>query len=158
MKANLSDNLTYHQLLKIAQCTKTDYEDKESSRHQEDRVKIHHPSSKPRKDFGGKLAIRKIQITVQESSESEESPDEQIHRERKEVRRRPMRPASSKAGLSFKKEYGHWFKCGKAGHFARDCLENKEGAAKKNLNNKGGSKEGRSETPRQGSRRKKEQN
>ena len=54
-----------------------DYEDKEPSRCQEDRGKIHHSSSKPRKDFSGKPAIRKIQITAEEPSESEESPDEQ---------------------------------------------------------------------------------
>ena len=75
--ANEGKDLTYHQFLKIAQHTETDYEDKEPSRHQEDRGKIHHSSSKPRKDFSSKLAIRKIQVMVQESSESEESPDEQ---------------------------------------------------------------------------------
>ena len=75
--ANEGKDLTYRQLLKIARCTETDYEDKEPSRHQEDRGKVHNSSSKPRKDFGGKLAIRKIQVTTQESSESGESPDEQ---------------------------------------------------------------------------------
>ena len=36
---NEGKDLTYHQLLKIAQCTETDYEDKEPSRCQEDREK-----------------------------------------------------------------------------------------------------------------------
>ena len=58
--ANKEKDLTYRQLLKIARCTETDYEDKEPSRCQEDRGKVHHSSSKPRKDFGSKLAIRKI--------------------------------------------------------------------------------------------------
>ena len=71
--ANDGKDLTYCQLLKIARCTETNYEDKEPSRCQEDRGKVHHSSSKPRKDFGSKLAIRKIQVTTQESSESEES-------------------------------------------------------------------------------------
>ena len=62
--ANEGKDLTYHQLLKIAQHTKTDYEDKEPSRCQEDRGKIHNSSSKPRKDFSSKLAIRKIQVTA----------------------------------------------------------------------------------------------
>ena len=56
--ANEGRDLTYHQLLKIAWHTETDYEDKEPSRHQ-DRGRIHHSSSKPRKDFGSKLAVRK---------------------------------------------------------------------------------------------------
>ena len=45
--ANERRDLTYHQLLKIAQHTETDSEDKEPSRCQEDRGKIHHSSSKP---------------------------------------------------------------------------------------------------------------
>ena len=55
--ANEGKDLTYCQLLKIARCTETDYEDKEPSRHQEDRGKVNHSSSKPRKDFGSKPAI-----------------------------------------------------------------------------------------------------
>ena len=94
--ANEGKDLTYHQLLKIARCTETDYEDKEPSRHQEDRGKVHHSSSKPRKDFGGKPAIRKIQVTTQESSESEESPDNSLHQLKKKVRRRLMKLTSSK--------------------------------------------------------------
>ena len=58
--ANEGRDPTYHQLLKIAWHTETDYEDKEPSRCQEDRGKIHHSSSKPRKDFSSKLAIRKV--------------------------------------------------------------------------------------------------
>ena len=140
--ANEGKDLTYHQLFKIAWHTETDYEDKEPSRCQEDRGKIHHSSSKPRKDFSGKLAIRKIQITTQEPSESEESPDE-LHSQAEEGSEEETYEACVfKAGLSFEKEHGHCFKCGKAGHFARDCLENKEGAAKKNLNNKGVPKKG----------------
>ena len=42
--ANEGKDLTYRQLPKIAQCTKTDYKDKEPSRCQEDRGKIHHSS------------------------------------------------------------------------------------------------------------------
>ena len=37
--ANEGRDLIYHQLLKIDWCTKTDYEDKEPSRHQEDKGK-----------------------------------------------------------------------------------------------------------------------
>ena len=76
--ANEGKDLTYHQLLKIAWCTETDYEDKEPSRCQEDRGKMCHSSSKPRKDFGSKPAVRKIQVTTHESSDSDESPDEQM--------------------------------------------------------------------------------
>ena len=75
--ANEGKDLTYHQLLKIAWHTETDYEDKEPSRCQEDRSKMHHSSSKPRKDFGGKPAVRKIQVPTHESSNFDESPDEQ---------------------------------------------------------------------------------
>ena len=75
--ADKGKDLTYHQLLKIAWHTETDYEDKEPSRCQEDRHKMHHSSSKLRKDFGGKPAVRKIQVTTPESSDSNESPDEQ---------------------------------------------------------------------------------
>ena len=41
-----------------------------------------------------------------------------------------------KAGLAFEKEHGHCFKCGKTGHFVRECLKNKDAAAM-NLNSKG---------------------
>ena len=47
-----------------------------------------------------------------------------------------------KVELSFEKEHGHCFRCGKEGHFARNCLEKKEEAAKKNLNSKGVPKKG----------------
>ena len=60
--ADEGKDLTYHQLFKIARCTETDYEGKDPSRHQEDKSKIHHSSSKLRKDFGGKPAVRKIQV------------------------------------------------------------------------------------------------
>ena len=139
--ANEGKDLTYHQLLKIARCTKTDYEDKEPSRCQEDKGKVHHSSSKPRKDFGSKLAIRKIQVTTQESSESEESPDEQPS-PAEEGEKETYEACIFKAGLSFEKEHGHCFRCGKEAHLARDCPENKEEAAKKNLNSKGVLKKG----------------
>ena len=126
--ANEGKDLTYCQLLKIARCTETDYEDKEPSRCQEDRGKVHHSSSKPRKDFGGKPAIRKIQVTIQESSESQESPDEQPSPAEEEGEEETYEACVFKAGLSIEKEHGHCFRCGK-GHFTRDCPENKEEAA-----------------------------
>ena len=134
--------LTYCQLLKIARCTETDYEGKETSRCQEDRGKVHQSSSKPRKDFGSKLAIRKIKVTTQESSESEGSPDEQPSPAEEEGEEETYEAHVFKAGLSFEKEHGHCFRCGKEGHFPRDCPENKEEAAKKNLNSKGVLKKG----------------
>ena len=140
--ANEGRDLTYHQLLMIAQHTETDYKDKEPSRCQEDKGKIHHSSSKPRKDFSGKPAIRKVQVTVQESSESEESPDEQHPQAEEESEEETYEAHILKAGLSFEKEHGHCFECGKAGHFTKDCPERKEKAAKKNLNNKGVLKKG----------------
>ena len=135
--ANEGKYLTYRQLLKIARHTETDYEDKEPSRCQEDRGKVHHSSSKPRKYFGGKPAIRNIQVTTQESSKSEESPDKQPSPAEEEGEEETYEACVFKAGLSFEKEHGHCFRCRKEGHFARDCLENKEEAAKKNLNSKG---------------------
>ena len=74
---------------------------------------------------------------MQESSESKESPDEEHSQAEEGSEEETYEACIFKAGLSFRKEHGHCFKCGKAGHFTRDCLENKEGAAKKNLNKKG---------------------
>ena len=140
--ANEGKDLTYHQLLKIAQCTETDYEDKKPSRHQEDKGKIHHSSSKLRMDFGSKPAIRKIQVMAQEFSESEESPDEQHSQVEEQSEEETYEACVFKAGLSFEKEHGHCLEHGKAGHFTKDCPERKEKAAKKNLNNKGVPKKG----------------
>ena len=75
--ANEGKDLTYRQLLKIAWCTETDYDDKEPSRCQEDRSKTHHSSSKPKKDQRKKPAVRKIQLTTPESSDSSKSFDDQ---------------------------------------------------------------------------------
>ena len=119
--ANEGKDLTYHQLLKIARCTETDYKDKEPSRHQEDMSKTHHPSSKPRKDFGGKPAIRKIQVTTPESSDSSESSDDQHPQTDEGGEEEIYEACVLKAGLSFEKEYSHCFKCGKTGHFARNA-------------------------------------
>ena len=88
-----------------------DHEDKEPLRCQEDKEKVHHSSSKPRKDFGGKLAIRKIQVTTQESSESEESPDEQPSPTEEEGEEETFKAHVFKAGLSFEKEHGCCFMC-----------------------------------------------
>ena len=140
--ANEGKDLTYHQLLKIARCMEMDHEDKEPSRHQEDKGKVHHSSSKPSKDFGGKPAIRKIQVTTQEPSESEESPDEQPLPAEEEGEEETYKAHIFKAGLSFEKEHGRCFRCGKEGHFPRDCPGNKEEVAKKNLNSKGVLKKG----------------
>ena len=111
--ANEGKDLTYHQLFKIARCTETDYEGKEPSRCQEDRGKVHHSSSKPRKDFGSKLAIRKIRVTTQESCKSEGSADEQPSPAEEEGEEETYEAHVFKAGLSFEKEHGCCFRCGK---------------------------------------------
>ena len=153
--ANEGKELTYCQLLKIARHTEMDHEDKEPSRCQEDKGKVHHSSSKPRKDFGGKPAIRKIQVTTQEPSKSEESPDEQPSPTEEEGEEETYEACVFKAGFSFEKEHGHCFRCGKEGHFARDCLENKEEVAK-NLNSKWVLKKGDWKSQEKATSRKKE--
>ena len=88
---------------KIVRHTETDYEDKEPSRCQEDRSKTHHPSSKPRKDFGGKPAVRKIQVTTPESSDSSESSDDQNPQTDEGGEEETYEACVLKAGLSFEK-------------------------------------------------------
>ena len=76
--ANKGRDLSYQQLFKIAWHTETDYEEKEPSRHHESSGKTHSTTSKPRKDFGGKPMVRKVQVTPTEPSESsQESSDNQ---------------------------------------------------------------------------------
>ena len=45
----------------------------------EDKTKSHHSSAKPRKNFGGKPTVRKIQVTTPDSSDSNDTTDDQDH-------------------------------------------------------------------------------
>ena len=93
--ANKGKDLNYHQLLKIARCTETDYEDKDPSRCQEDRGKVHHSSSKSRKDFGSKPAGR-YRSPLRSLLSLKNLLTNSLHQLRKKVRRRLMKLASSK--------------------------------------------------------------
>ena len=65
------------------------------------------PLLKPRKDFGSKPAIRKIQVTTQEPSESEKSPDEQpLPAEEEGEEERLMKLVSSKQDYHLRRTHG----------------------------------------------------
>ena len=104
--ANEGKDLTYHQCFTIARCTETNFEGKDPSRHQEDKSKTHHSSSKLRKDFSGKPTVRKVQVTTPDSSESSESSDNQNHQMDEGGEDETYEAHVLKAGLAFEKEHG----------------------------------------------------
>lgn len=141
--ANEGKGLTYHQLLKIARHTETDYKAKDFHKHQDDKSWNHNSKNKLCNDFGGKPAMRAIKVSAKDLSDSSESEEEQTSVQSKDDYENETYEARvMKAGLSFEKDYKCCFRCEKSGHLARDCTEEIDDDAKKNLNTKGVSKKG----------------
>ena len=66
-----------------------------------------------------------------------------------------MKLTSSKQDYHLRRNMANASRCGKEGHFTRDCLENKEEVAKKNLNSRVVLKKGDQKHPRKGNKWKK---